>query len=94
MKKTKIICSIGPASVNPDVMEQMVNVGMNVARINFSHATLEEKENVVSAVKEVRKRTKRNVAILYDTKGPEFRNGMMEDNGVLLEECKEIRIVN
>lgn len=93
MKKTKIICSIGPASVNPDVMEQMVNVGMNVARINFSHATLEEKENVVSAVKEVRKRTKRNVAILYDTKGPEFRNGMMEDNGVLLEEGKEIRIV-
>ena len=93
MKKTKIICSIGPASVNPDVMEQMVNVGMNVARINFSHATFEEKENVVSAVKEVRKRTKRNVAILYDTKGPEFRNGMMEDNGVLLEEGKEIRIV-
>ena len=55
MKKTKIICSIGPASCNPDVMEQMVKNGMNVARINFSHATDEEKEMVVNAVKEVRK---------------------------------------
>ena len=53
MKKTKIICSIGPASCSPDVMEKMVYAGMNVARINFSHATLEEKEEVVSAVKEV-----------------------------------------
>ena len=54
MKKTKIICSIGPASCDVDVMTQMVNVGMNVARINFSHATLEEKQNVVSTVKKVR----------------------------------------
>ena len=44
MKKTKIICSIGPSSCNPDVMEQMVYAGMNVARINFSHATLEEEK--------------------------------------------------
>ena len=67
MKKTKIICSIGPMSVNPDVMEKMVYAGMNVARINFSHATLEEKQEVVAAVKEVRKRTGENIAILYDT---------------------------
>ena len=73
MKKTKIICSIGPASCNPDTMEKMVNNGMNVARINFSHATLEEKQNVVASVKEVRKRTSKHVAILYDTKGPEFK---------------------
>ena len=51
MKKTKIICSIGPASCNVDVMTKMVNNGMNVARINFSHATDEEKELVVSTVK-------------------------------------------
>ena len=57
MKKTKIICSIGPASCDPEVMAQMVNVGMNVARINFSHATDEEKQNVVSAVKKVREMT-------------------------------------
>ena len=57
MKKTKIICSIGPASCKADVMEQMVLAGMNVARINFSHATMEEREGVVNSVHEVRKRT-------------------------------------
>lgn len=56
MKKTKIICSIGPASCQPEIMEKMVQSGMDVARINFSHATLEEKINVVAAVKEVRKK--------------------------------------
>jgi len=93
MKKTKIICSIGPASCSPDVMEKMVYAGMNVARINFSHATLEEKEEVVNAVKEVRKRTGENIAILYDTKGPEFRNGMLENGEINLIEGKTIRIV-
>lgn len=93
MKKTKIICSIGPASCSPDVMEKMVYAGMNVARINFSHATLEEKQSVVSTVKEVRKRTGENIAILYDTKGPEFRNGMLENGEINLIEGKTIRIV-
>ena len=44
MKKTKIICSIGPASTNPDIMEKMVNEGMNVARINFSHSDIKNRE--------------------------------------------------
>ena len=52
MKKTKIICSIGPASCTTEVMTKMVDAGMNVARINFSHATDEEKENVVKTFKE------------------------------------------
>ncbi len=93
MKKTKIICSIGPASCDPEVMAQMVNVGMNVARINFSHATNEEKETVVAAVKKVREMTGKHVAILYDTKGPEFRNGMMENGEISLVEGKNIRVV-
>lgn len=93
MKKTKIICSIGPASCNPDVMEKMVLAGMNVARINFSHATIEEREQVVASVKETRKRTGQNVAILYDTKGPEFRCGMMENDEITLTEGKNIKIV-
>lgn len=93
MKKTKIICSIGPASCAPDTMENMVKAGMNVARINFSHATLEEKEGVVASVKEVRKRTGAHIAILYDTKGPEFRNGMLENDSINLVEGKTIRVV-
>lgn len=93
MKKTKIICSIGPSSVDPDIMEQMVLNGMNVARINFSHSTDEETQDVIASVKEVSKRTGRIVGLLYDTKGPEFRNGMLKDNAIKLIEGKKIRIV-
>ena len=93
MKKTKIICSIGPASTDPAVMSKMVEAGMNVARINMSHATPEEKVAVVASVKEVRKMTGKNVAILFDTKGPEFRNGMLENDQITLTEGETIRIV-
>ena len=93
MKKTKIICSIGPSSCDPEIMSKMVENGMNVARINFSHATDEEKEAVVSTVKKVRKITKKNIAILYDTKGPEFRNGNLENGSITLKEKNTIRIV-
>lgn len=93
MKKTKIVCSIGPNSNEPDVMERMVEAGMNVARINFSHATLEEREKAQSSVREVRKRTGKSVAILWDTKGPEFRCGVMENDGITLVEGNTIRLV-
>lgn len=93
VKKTKIICSIGPASSAPEVMSQMVEVGMNVARINFSHATMEERATVVDSVHKVRAMTGKNVAILYDTKGPEFRSGMTETGEINLVEGKTIRMV-
>ncbi len=93
MKKTKIICSIGPSSCNVETMTKMVNNGMNVARINFSHATLEEKEEVVATVKKVREITGKNIAILYDTKGPEFRNGMLVNDEIELVEGKTVRVV-
>ena len=69
MKKTKIVCSIGPASNEADIMEQMVLKGMNVARVNFTHATIEERDKAITSVREVRKRTGKSVAILWDTKG-------------------------
>lgn len=93
MKKTKIICSIGPASNEADVMEKMVLAGMNVARINFSHATVEEMEKAMLSVKEVRKRTGKNIAVLYDTKGPEFRSGIVENDEITLKEGNIIRVV-
>ena len=93
MKKTKIICSIGPASNKANVMEQMVLAGMNVARINFSHATMEERQMAQDSAREVRKRTGKNVAILWDTKGPEFRSGVLEGDSINLVEGKTIRIV-
>lgn len=93
MKKTKIICSIGPASCNYEVMREMVLAGMNVARINFSHATLEERKEVEEVVAKVNKDLGTNVAIIYDTKGPDFRTGVMAESGIKLEEGNIIRIV-
>lgn len=93
MKKTKIICSIGPASCDYNVMRQMVLAGMNVARINFSHATLEERAQVEETVAKVNADLGTNVAIIYDTKGPDFRTGVMAEGGIKLEEGKIIRIV-
>jgi len=93
MKKTKIVCSIGPNSNEPDVMEKMVEAGMNVARVNFSHATLEERQQAQDSVREVRKRTGMNVAILWDTKGPEFRSGTLEGESIDLIEGNTIRLV-
>ena len=97
-KKTKIICSIGPASNQPEVMEKMVEAGMNIARLNFSHATDEEKQQFQDCVREVRKRTGKNISILWDTKGPELRGCVMEADeegteGAQLVVGKTIRLV-
>ena len=93
MKKTKIVASIGPSSYDPDVFEKMVLAGANVARINFSHATEEEKERGVATVNEVRRRTGMNIGIMYDTKGPELRCGEMENGEIELKEGAVINIV-
>ena len=93
MKKTKIVCTIGPATNTVDVMEKLALAGMNVARINFSHATIEEREQATSSVREVRKRTGINLGILWDTKGPEFRSGVLEGESIELVEGKTIKLV-
>ena len=93
MKKTKIIASIGPASNEVKVFKEMVKSGVNVARINFSHATIEERQKAVDTIVKVREELNENIAILYDTKGPEFRNGMLEEGSINLEEGKTIKIV-
>ncbi len=93
MKKTKIICSIGPASNNYETFKKMAYAGMNVARVNFSHATIEERETVRDLVQKLNKEEKMNVGLLYDTKGPEFRNGEVEEGGIELIAGNIIRVV-
>lgn len=93
MKKTKIVTSIGPASDSVEVFSKMVMSGANVARINLSHASYDGCAHTVSVIKEVRKLTGKNIAILYDTKGPEFRCGMVQENGIKLVEGNTINIV-
>ena len=94
MKKTKIICSIGPASNQVDVMESLVLNGMNCARINLSHATEESCIETIQVVREVRKKTGMHVAIMYDTKGPEFRTLDFADDGVFLHAGDIIQMVS
>ena len=93
MKKTKIVTSIGPASSSVEVFTKMVEAGANIARINFSHATIEEREQVVNTVKAVRKKLNTHIGILYDTKGPEFRNGEVIPEGIELVPGKTIKVV-
>ena len=93
MKKTKIICSIGPASNNASTIEEMIKVGMNCARINFSHATYESARETVDNVLEAKKRAKKNISILFDTKGPEFRNDEVQEGGINLVEGNTIKVV-
>ena len=93
MKKTKIICSIGPATNKKEVFRELVHAGMNVARVNFSHATIEERETVRDLVSWINEEENLNVGLLYDTKGPEFRNGEVEEGGIELIEGSTIRVV-
>ena len=73
MRKTKIICTIGPASQNEEVLTRMALAGMNVARMNFSHGSHEEQKEKIDLVKKVRRELDLPIAILLDTKGPEYR---------------------
>ena len=73
MRKTKIICTIGPASQNEEILTQMALAGMNVARLNFSHGTHPEQKEKMDLVKKVRDKLNLPIAILLDTKGPEYR---------------------
>ncbi|MBQ7140195.1 MAG: pyruvate kinase [Bacilli bacterium] len=93
MKKTKIICSIGPATQSWENFKGLVEAGMNVARINFSHATIEERKLDESLVKRAREELGANIAILYDTKGPDLRTCEFENDRLELVEGKTIRIV-
>ena len=92
MKKTKIICTIGPASNSVEVMVKMVKFGMDCARINLSHATREDILNTIDVVNETRRVCDRPIAILYDTKGPEFRTLEFSGGGVFLKKGETIRM--
>lgn len=86
MRKTKIVCTLGPATDNEDVLRQMMVEGMNVARCNFSHGTYEEHKRRMDTVKKLRKEVAKPIAILLDTKGPEVRVKNFKEGKVTLEE--------
>ena len=73
MRKTKIVCTIGPACESEEVLTAMCEAGMNVARLNFSHGTHPEQQKKVDLIKKVREKLHLPIAIMLDTKGPEYR---------------------
>lgn len=90
MRKTKIVCTIGPASESLEKLEQLIRSGMNVARLNFSHGDHEEHARRIANIRKACERTGRTVAIMLDTKGPEIRTGKLRVEEAELFQGEEI----
>lgn len=89
MRKTKVVCTIGPACENAETLKKMCEAGMNVARLNFSHGSHEEHKRKIDLIKAVREDLKLPIAIMLDTKGPEYRLGTFAEHAVTVEEGAE-----
>lgn len=89
MRKTKIICTIGPASDSDEILTRMCRNGMNVARLNFSHGTHEEHKEKIELIRRVREKLNLPIAIMLDTKGPEYRIGTFKDGKITLNDGDE-----
>lgn len=89
MRKTKLICTIGPACENEQILKEMCHAGMNVARLNFSHGTHEEHKKKIDIIKKVRKDLHLPIPIMLDTKGPEYRIKTFKNNKIYLNDGDE-----
>ena len=86
MRKTKIVCTLGPASETEEIVTGLCKAGMNVARMNFSHNTYADHQRRIDLVKKVREKLKIPVAVMLDTKGPEYRIKTFKDKKITLKE--------
>lgn len=93
MRKTKIVCTLGPSTDDEKVLEQLIKEGMNVARCNFSHGSHEEHKERMNNVKRIRKKCDKPVAILLDTKGPEIRTGNFEGDKICVKAGQTFTLV-
>lgn len=89
MRKTKIICTIGPACEDEATLTELCKAGMNVARLNFSHGSHEEHQRRIDTIKKIREELNLPIAIMLDTKGPEYRIGTFENKKIVLKEGDE-----
>ncbi|HEX2927817.1 MAG TPA: pyruvate kinase [Ruminiclostridium sp.] len=94
MRRTKIICTLGPASDDEEILRNMMLGGMNLARINFSHGTHEQHKKRVDLFKKIREELNLPIPLLLDTKGPEIRTGNFKNGQVTLNENDEFVLVN
>ena len=86
MRKTKIVCTIGPASETEEILTGLCKAGMNVARLNFSHGTHQDHQRRIDLIKKVRSDLKMPIAIMLDTKGPEYRIKTFKNQKILLND--------
>jgi pyruvate kinase len=93
-RKTKIVCTIGPASEPSQIIEAMIRAGMNVARLNFSHGTQEEHLRKIKTIRQIADRLKEPVAILQDLSGPKIRVGKVKEGGVELRRGEGFSLTN
>ncbi len=93
-KKTKVVCTIGPASEDKEMIKKLVNEGMNICRLNFSHGDYSEHGARIEKIRNVSKELKKPIGIMLDTKGPEIRLGEFENGGVQFEKGDVVTIVN
>ena len=84
MKKTKIVCTMGPNTNDLGIMRTLVKEGMDIARFNFSHGDHAEQKERMDALKKIREEEGKHIAILLDTKGPEIRTGLLKDGQKVL----------
>lgn len=89
MRKTKIICTIGPACQDEETLRQLMLAGMNVARLNFSHGTHEDHLQKINLIKKLRAELNLPIGIMLDTKGPEYRIRAFENGSVFLNSGDE-----
>jgi pyruvate kinase len=94
VRKTKIICTIGPASEDLDIIMQMMEAGMNVARLNFSHGTHEEHRQRINKLRYAGQQRRSPLAIMLDTRGPEIRTGLLENKKVQLKSGQQFNLTN
>ncbi len=88
-KKTRIVCTIGPATEDETMIKKLINAGMNVARLNTSHDTIVDHEKRVNLIKKIRREMNIPFAILLDLEGPKIRTGKFETDQVVLAEGQE-----
>jgi len=93
-RRTKIVCTIGPASESPQTLEALMQAGMNVARLNFSHGTQEEHLRKIENIRQIAGRMKQPVAILQDLSGPKIRIGKVKEGGVELRRGEDFSLTN
>lgn len=92
MKRTKIVATMGPSCSSVEVLRKMINSGMNVCRVNFSHGSYDDHEKVVRIIRELNEELDTNVAILADLQGPKIRTGLMQEGGVKLEVGEKVLV--